>query len=119
MTGIARRGRDGALAIMTGGLAVVVVLAAITTHGDDGGARERARLARDPLDLATLRELGLSLDRQGHMAEADAILSFVGRRTWRDGPTEAWLLRRRLDQGRYRGAFESADSLLRRDAEGE
>jgi hypothetical protein len=42
----------------------------------------------------------------------------VGRRSWRDGPTEVWLLRRRLAQGRYREAFESADSLLRRDADG-
>jgi hypothetical protein len=70
------------------------------------------------LDLPVLRDLGLRLDRAGRLAEAEAILSFVGRRTWRDGPTEVWLLRRRLDQGRYREAFESADSLLRRDADG-
>jgi hypothetical protein len=76
------------------------------------------RVARDPLDLPALRDLGLRLDGLGRRTQAEALLSFVGDRSWRDGPAEVWLLRRRLVEGRFREAFESADSLLRRDADG-
>jgi hypothetical protein len=111
-------GLDGALIVIAAGLAVLIVRAAALAPGGGDPTRAPALLARDPLDLPTLRDLGLRLDREGRLAEADAILSFVGRRTWRDGPTEVWLLRRRLNQGRYREGFESADALLRRDADG-
>ncbi len=72
-------------------------------------------IREDPLDIAALRSLGLDRERTGQTAEAEALLSFVGRRTWRDAPTEAWLLRRRLSQGRLKEAFETADSILRQD----
>ena len=106
MARAAGRWLDAALVLAAAGLAIVIVRAAVTD------------VDRDPLDLPSLRDLAVRLDRQGRLAQADAILGFVGGRTWRDGPTEVWLLRRRLDQGRYREAFESADSLLRRDAGG-
>jgi hypothetical protein len=77
-----------------------------------------AAIARDPLDIAALERLGLDLDRAGRSAEADAVFSFIGRRTWRDGAAEAWLLRRRLGQGRFDEAFENADAILRQDADG-
>ncbi|HLZ85449.1 MAG TPA: hypothetical protein VKQ54_17945 [Caulobacteraceae bacterium] len=118
MAQAAGRTLDAALALAAAGLALLIVRSAVT---DVQGADRRpdpARLVRDPLDLPSLRFLGLRLDREGHLAEADVVLRFVGSRTWRDGPTEVWLLRRRLDEGRYREALESADSLLRRDAEG-
>ena len=114
MNRAARRTLDGALVLAAACLAVLIVVAAVP----DGADRTPSRLVGDPLDLPALRELALQLDREGRLARADAILGFVGRRTWRDGPTQVWLLRRRLDQGRYREAFESADSLLRRDANG-
>ena len=75
----------------------------------------RAALARDPLDAAALRNLGLSLDRNGDPAGADRLLTFAGSRSQRDTPTEDWLLVRRLSQGRYDEAFRAADALLRRD----
>jgi hypothetical protein len=106
-----------AVALVVAGLALLIVRSALTNPDRDRAASP-ARLTTDPLYLPALRDLGLRLDRQGRLTEANAILGFVGRRTWRDGPTEAWLLRRRLDEGRYREAFESADSLLRRDADG-
>ncbi len=109
---------DGALVLIAAGLAILIARTALTSPDAADPAPGPVGLARDPLDLPALRALGLRLDRQGHLGEADAVLSFVGRRSWRDGPTEIWLLRRRLNQGRYREAFESADSLLRRDADG-
>ena len=110
--------RDGALILAAAGLAILIARAALTSASGADRAAGPVGLPRDPLDLPALRALGLRLDREGRLGEADAVLAFVGRRTWRDGPTEVWLLRRRLDQGRYREAFESADSLLRRDADG-
>jgi len=89
--------------------------AAIATTAQPIGA---GRLDQDPLDLPALRRLGLDAERQGRTAEAEKLLDFVSRRTWRDGPTEAWLVRTRLQQGRYDDAFRSADSILRRDDDG-
>jgi hypothetical protein len=109
---------DAALAAAAASLAVVIVRAAVVPPGGEDRTPPRARLARDPLDLPALRDLGLQLDRRGRLDQADALLGFVGRRSWRDGPTEVWLLRRRLDQGRYAEALDGADSLLRRDADG-
>ena len=110
MTSVRQRGAlDVAVFALAAGLAALVVAAAM-------GPRSLP-LSRDPLDLEALRTLGLRLDRLGRSDEADQVLSFVGRRTWRDGPTQVWLMRRRLAQDRLEEAFESADSLLRRDAE--
>jgi hypothetical protein len=109
---------DAALVLIGAGLAVLIAQAALTSATDADRPPWPARLSHDPLDLPALRALGLRLDSEGRLDEADAVLAFVGRRTWRDGPTEVWLLRRRLDQDRYGEAFESADSLLRRDADG-
>jgi len=119
VSALSRRMVDVALVLIAVVLAGLIVQDAVLDRGGANRAAEpSAHLVRDPLDLPALRELGLRLDKQGHLAQADAILSFVGRRTWRDGPTEVWLLRRRLDQGRYREAMESADALLRQDADG-
>lgn len=109
---------DAILALMAAALALLIVRSALTSRDAPDGPARPTGLASDPLDLPALRDLGFGLDRRGRLAEADAILGFVGARTWRDGPTQVWLLRRRLDQGRYPEAFESADSLLRRDADG-
>ena len=114
----ARRALDAALVSAAAGLAVLIVRAAAIAPDGEDRTTALARLARDPLDLPALRDMGLELDRRGRLDRADAVLGLVGRRTWRDGPTEAWLLRRRLAQGRYAEALESADSLLRRDADG-
>jgi hypothetical protein len=116
MNQAARRILDGSLVLLSVGLAVLISRGVAAP--DAAQAPAPSRLARDPLDLAALRDWGLQLDRRGRLAQADAVLSFVSQRTWRDGPTQVWLLRRRLAQGRYREAFESADSLLRRDADG-
>lgn len=110
---------DLVLTFAAAGLAVLIVAAAINGGEPRPGETDPlGRIRRDPLDLAALRDLGLRMDRQGRIAEADAIMSFVGRRTWRDGPAEVWLLRRRLGQGRLDEAFQAADALLRRDGTG-
>jgi len=110
---------DLALLATSLGFAVLILASALDEAPlEPSAASAPGLIEHDPLDLAALRDLGLDLDHQGRSAEADAILSFVGHRTWRDGPTEVWLLRRRLAQNRFDEAFESADSLLRRDGDG-
>ena len=47
------------------------------------------------------------------------MLEFVAKRTWRDGPTDAWLLRDRLARGDLPGALACADALLRLDPSGQ
>ncbi len=78
-------------------------------------AASRAAVARDPLDPTTLRNLGLALDRAGDAAGADRLMTLAWERTRRDTPTTAWLLVRRLAQGRYPEALATADALVRRD----
>ncbi len=78
-------------------------------------AASRAAVVSDPLDPAALRNLGLALDFSGDAASADRMMTIAGARTRRDTPIDAWLLVRRLSQGRYDDAFKNADALLRRD----
>jgi hypothetical protein len=101
---------DALLTILAVGFAALIVASA---RPIDAG-----QLNQDPLDLPALRRLALEDERQGRTVEAERLLEFVGGRSWRDGPTEAWLVRRRLQEGRYDDAFRSADSLLRRDDDG-
>jgi hypothetical protein len=109
-------GRDGLLLLAGLGLAWAVVSTALTVGDANPGPQAALhRIREDPLDIAALRGLGLERERTGRTTEAEALLSFVGRRTWRDAPTQAWLLRRRLSQGRLEEAFETADSILRQD----
>ncbi len=112
-------GLDGLLLLACLGLAWAVVSASLVVG--DANPSPRAvleRIREDPLDIAALRDLGLERERTGESAEAEALLSFVGRRTWRDAPAQAWLLRWRLSQGRLKEALETADSILRQDSLG-
>ena len=114
-----RRIRDAGLVAGTLVLAGLILLSARSprdTFATPSAAR--AALARDPLNIAAIRSLGLMRDREGGDASADALLDFAGRRTWRDGPTQVWLVQRRLEQGRYAEALRRADALLRQDDEG-
>jgi hypothetical protein len=77
----------------------------------------RAAVARDPLDPAALRNLGLAESLAGDEADADRLMTFTAQRTRRDTPTAAWLLVRGLARGRYGDAFHAADALLRRNVD--
>ncbi len=112
-------GLDSLLPLAGLGLAWAIVSTALVVG--DANPSPRAILERideDPLDIAALRDLGLERERTGRPIEAEALISFVGRRTWRDAPTETWLLRQRLSQGRLEEALEIADSILRQDSLG-
>jgi hypothetical protein len=97
---------------------VVVNLGSAPSPGPSPVLRARAALTHDPLDVTALRDLGLALDQASDPETADQILSLASRLGWRDGPTQAWLFARRLEQGRFAEALLHADALLRRDPDG-
>ena len=82
-----------------------------------GVTASRAAVARDPLDPAALRNLGLALDLSGDEPGAERMIAMASERTRRDTPTAAWLMVRRLSQSRYGEAFAAADALLRRNVD--
>ena len=85
-----------------------------------GDAADAARLAaralrRSPLDDPTLATYGLAMDRLGHPQVADRAMTLAGQRSWRDLPSQIWLMRRDLLAARFAGGFAHADAVLRRD----
>ncbi len=76
-------------------------------------ARRALKLA--PLNATAITAYGLALDGLGHANKADQVLTIAGERSWRDAPTQIWLLKRRLLQGRYAEGFAHVDALLRQE----
>lgn len=72
-------------------------------------------IRRDPLDLPALRVRAWAL---ADTEQRRRTLEFILRRTWRDGPTDGWLLGDKLARGDLAGAVSCADALLRLDANG-
>lgn len=89
----------------------------------DAGRPEQAeRLAREalaatPFNARAVRVLGISVDRRGDADRGDQLVTLAGNWSLRDGPAHAWLVDRRLRQGRYGSAFAHADALMRRKPE--
>lgn len=70
-------------------------------------------LRQAPLNARAISDYGLALDGEGDSRRADAVMNLAGQRSWRDVPTQIWLMRRRLLQGRYDEGFQHIDALLR------
>jgi len=68
-----------------------------------------------PLNASAISDYGLALDGAGDSGRADQVMTIAGQRSWRDVPTQIWLLRRRLLQGRYAEGFQHVDALLRQE----
>lgn len=78
-------------------------------------AEAQNAVSANPLDVVALRNLAIAFQSHGQASTADALFGFIGERTWRDEPTETWLIEHRLQEGRFQEAFEQADALLRRN----
>jgi tetratricopeptide (TPR) repeat protein len=76
------------------------------------GLAERA-LRSNPLDARALLVLGLIAERQGAQARADLLVDLSGERTWRDVTTQAWLLKRDIQRGKFEQVLSHIDALLR------
>jgi hypothetical protein len=117
--GVGARARDATIAAICVLLAGLVIASAVQTVGAGRHLGNPAvRLRRDPLDLPALRDRALGWDRGGDPDRAEAALSFVMRRTWRDAPTLGWLLRSRTEDGRLDEAMQIADAVIRQDGRG-
>ncbi|HEX3920102.1 MAG TPA: hypothetical protein VHW60_22415 [Caulobacteraceae bacterium] len=68
-----------------------------------------------PLNATAISAFGLALDGQGYADRADRVMTIAGQRSWRDIPTQVWLLRKRLLQGNYVDGFQHVDALLRQE----
>ena len=112
---IARRTFEAALSAAALAVAGLVVAAAFPRAAAVSPATAAATLRRDPLDAPALRITALAATDVG---ETRRTLEFLIRGSWRDGPTDAWLLRDRLARGDLTGALDCADALLRLDATG-
>ncbi|MFZ0846186.1 MAG: hypothetical protein WAM62_10370, partial [Pseudolabrys sp.] len=72
-------------------------------------------LRSDPLDERALAILGLIAERHGDQARADRLLRLSGQRSWRDTATQAWLVNRDIQTGKFEEALTHVDALLRVD----
>jgi hypothetical protein len=59
--------------------------------------------------------LGLIAERKGDETSAEALIRIGGKRTWRDGEAQAWLLNRSFRRGDFAQALPHADAILRAD----
>ena len=85
------------------------------SDGDLNAARgfaERA-LRANPLDARALAALGQIAERQGDQARAGELMRLAGARTWRDLPTQAWLLKYEIQNGNFAEALVHVDAILR------
>jgi hypothetical protein len=74
-------------------------------------------LSREPLNVAALRDAGLAHDKLGQVALGDRLLLFAGDRSWRDLPTELWLLWHNVRTRHFDAAVQDADAVLRVSAD--
>lgn len=73
---------------------------------------ERA-LRSEPIDARALLVLGLIAERQGDQTRADTLIRLSGTHTWRDTPTQVWLLKRDIQLGEFERSLAHVDALLR------
>jgi hypothetical protein len=69
-------------------------------------------LSREPLNVAALRDAGLAHAKLGQ-PQGEPLLLFAGTRSWRDLPTELWLLWRNIRTRRFDAGIQDADAVLR------
>ncbi len=105
-----------ALRVRPGDSRALAVLADLRMAQRDPSAAEslaRRAIIADPLELTAYRTLGQAADAEGHVLQADALMTIAGRRAKRDLPAQIWLLLHRARQGNFREAVYHADGLMR------
>lgn len=87
--------------------------------GDLAKAQALAReaIASSPLNVRAIRVLGQARER-ARPGTGDALLVQSARLSWRDGPTQIWIVQRALQANQLSIATERAEALLRIEHEG-
>jgi hypothetical protein len=73
----------------------------------------RAALTIVPRDVRALRVMGVAVSLQGRRRLGSELLLRSGVLSWRDPPTQIWLIRAALDQRNYATAAQRIDAMLR------
>jgi hypothetical protein len=94
-------------------LAAVGTAIQVTGEQQQAMTMARAALAREPLNVAALRTLGLALEQTGDKAGANRIMSLAARLGWRDVALQLWLVNAYAVHGDVRSALRRADALAR------
>jgi hypothetical protein len=83
--------------------------------GNLDSAREWAQhaLRSSPLSPRALTLLGLVAERKGDQKSAETLMRLAATRTWRDQPTDEWLLNDEARRSDYVRALPYADAVLR------
>ena len=84
---------------------------------DQAAVVARRALARGPLEVRALRDLGVIAAAQGRTLDANRILGVSAARSLHDGPSHLWLLDQNLRSHRIDAVFAEADILLRQAPE--
>jgi hypothetical protein len=87
----------------------------IEADGNLESAQEFAQraLRASPLTARAFTLLGLIAERKGDQKSAEALMRMAAARTWRDQPTDEWLLNNEARRADYAHAVPYADALLR------
>lgn len=83
-------------------------------RSDEAISDARAALLVDPMSFTALRILGLAYAERGDQTRALAFLSQSARLSWRDTPTQFWLLQHAALAGDPEQLATRGDALLRR-----
>lgn len=75
--------------------------------------REREALAQNPMDLSALKNLAVLADVAGDKAQSKALTLLAGKRSLRDLPVQAAVLKINLDRQDYAAALYGLDGLIR------
>jgi hypothetical protein len=84
---------------------------------DNAASLASSGLQSDPFNFQSLKVAGLTRDKAGDTAGADALLTLAGNWSLRDSEVHAWLVNQRLKRADYASAFAHAGTLLRRRVE--
>lgn len=84
---------------------------------DNAASLASSGLQSDPFNFQSLKVAGLTRDKAGDTAGADALLTLAGNWSLRDSEVHAWLVNQRLKRADYASAFAHAGTLVRRRVE--
>jgi hypothetical protein len=75
--------------------------------------REQEALPQNPMDLSALKNLAVLAEVAGDKAQSEALTLLAGKRSLRDLPVQAAVLKINLDRQDYAGALYGLDGLIR------
>ena len=100
----------------SGGEAAANLASSMLAAKEDKAAQAFSNQALDSslTHVEALRTLGITKFQKGDEDVGEKLVLLAADLSWRDSPTQAWLLERSLINGNYKQSIRHADALLRR-----